>query len=355
MRGETPTSGKLFSYVSLEQRVPKDHPLRPIRRMMDEILANLSPRFEEMYSNVGRPSIPPEFLLRALLLQRLYSVRSERQLMEQLDYNLLFRWFVGLDLDSEVWDATTFTKNRMRMQTSHLADEILAQVVEMASKKGLTSNEHFTVDGTLLEASASQKSFRRKDDDDDLQGSDGRNFHGEKRSNKTHVSRTDPDSRLYRKTNQGEAKLAYLGHAIIENRHGFVVAGCVTHADGHAERRAALSMLETLRGDRITLGADKAYDVKSFVEELRAQGVTPHVAQNNKNRRSSIDGRTTRHAGYAQSQACRYKVERVPAWMKNIALHRKVKHRGKDLVGWLYTLSLAAYNLVKMRNLELAS
>lgn len=274
--------------------------------------------------------------------------------MEQLDYNLLFRWFVGLDLDSEVWDATTFTKNRMRMQKSHLADEILAQVVEMAGKKGLTSHEHFTVDGTLLEACASQKSFRRKDDDDDPKGGDGRDFHGEKRSNKTHASRTDPDSRLYRKTNQGEAKLAYLGHAIIENRHGFVVAGCVTHADGHAERRAALSMLETLRGDRITLGADKAYDVKSFVEELRAQGVTPHVAQNNKNRRSSIDGRTTRHEGYTQSQACRYKVERVPAWMKNIALHRKVKHRGKDLVGWLYTLSLAAYNLVKMRNLEFA-
>ncbi|NJL18690.1 MAG: IS5 family transposase [Nitrospira sp.] len=336
MRGETPTSGKLFSYVSLEQRIPKDHPLRPIRRMMDEVLSNLSPRFDEMYSRTGRPSIPPEFLLRALLVQRLYSVRSERQLMEQLEYNLLFRWFVGLDMDAEVWDATTFTKNRMRMQESNLADEILAQVVEMAGQKGLTSSEHFTVDGTLLEACASQKSFRPKDEDDnEPKGSDGRDFHGEKRSNKTHASRTDPDARLYRKTNQGEAKLAYLGHAIIENRNGFVVAGCVTHADGHAERRAALSMLETLRGDRITLGADKAYDVKSFVEELREQGVTPHVAQNNKNRRSAIDRRTTRHDGYAKSQACRYKVERVPAWTKNIALLRKVKHRGKDLVGWL--------------------
>lgn len=355
MRGETRTSKGLFSYVSLEERVPANHPLRPIRQMTDEALSKLSPRFDEMYARVGRPSIPPEFLLRALLLQLLYSVRSERQLMEQVEYNLLFRWFVGVDMDAKVWAPTTFTKNRTRMLASDIAREFLAQVVEMARQKGLTSSEHFTVDGTTLEAWASQKSFRRKDGNDTPQSGGGRNFHGEKRSNETHASKTDPDARLYRKTTNGEAKLAYLGHSLTENRNGFAVAGCVTHADGYAERTAALDLIETVRGGRITLGADKAYDVKSFVAALREQEVTPHVAQNTTNRRSAIDRRTTHHPGYEMSQSCRHKVERVPAWLKNVAMLRKVKLRGKDLVDWLFVLGLAAFNMVKMRNLEPAT
>ncbi len=353
MRGERLSGGNLFSYVSLEQRVAQDHPLRAIRRMTDEVLAKLSPQFDQMYSKVGRPSIPPEFLLRALLVQRFYSVRSERQLVEQIEYNMLFRWFVGLDIDDEVWDATTFTKNRERMLSSAIAHEFFAEVVEMARQKDLLSSEHFTIDGTLIEAWASQKSFRRKDDDDP---SGGANFHGEERSNETHESRTDPDARLYRKSQGTEAKLAYLGHSLIENRNGFAVAGCVTHADGHAERNAALELVETIPiCGRITLGADKAYDVKAFVEDLRRQGVTPHVVQNMTNRRSAIDGRTTRHEGYAMSLACRHKVERVPAWLKNIAGLRKVKLRSKAAVDWLFVLGLAAFNLVKMRNLEMAT
>ena len=355
MRGEVPSAGKLFSYVSLEQRVPVDHPLRSIRRMTDEVLAALSGQFDEMYSPTGRPSIPPEFLLRSLLLQLLYSVRSERQLMEQLDYNLLFRWFVGLDMDATVWDPTTFTKNRERMLSSDIAREFFAQVVEMARRKGLMSSEHFTVDGTMIEAWASQKSFRRKDGGDDPKSEGGRNFRGERRSNDSHASTTDPDARLYRKSQNSEAKLAYLGHSLIENRNGFAVAGCVTHADGYGERRAAIAMAETIPGGRITLGADKAYDVKSFVEGLREQGITPHVAQNTTNRKSAIDARTTRHQGYEMSQACRHKVERVPAWIKNIASLRKVKLRGQEVVDWLFVLGLAAFNLVKMRNLELAT
>jgi transposase len=355
MRGETTKGEVLFSYVSLEERVPATHPLRPIRSMTDEALLKLSPQFDEMYSRVGRPSIPPEFLLRALLLQLLYSVRSERQLMEQIEYNLLFRWFVGIGMDAKVWAPTTFTKNRTRMLSSDIAREFLAQVVAMARQKGLTSNEHFTVDGTTLEAWASQKSFRRKDGDEPPQSGGGRNFHGEKRSNETHASTTDPDARLYRKTTHGEAKLAYLGHAITENRNGFAVAGCVTHADGFAERAAALELVETIRGGRITLGADKAYDVGSFIAALREQAVTPHVAQNTTNRRSAIDQRTTRHPGYELSQSCRHKVERVPAWLKNVAMLRKVKLRGKELVDWLFVLGLAAFNMVKMRSLVAAT
>jgi transposase len=355
MRGETPKDARLFSYVSLEQRVAADHPLRAVRRMTDEVLGRLSARFDEMYAASGRPSIPPEFLLRALLLQLLYSVRSERQLMEQLDYNLLFRWFVGLDMDDAVWDATTFTKNRERMLAGEIAEEFFSLVVEMARQKRLLSAEHFTVDGTLIEAWASQKSFKRKDGSDS--GSNGgRDFRGEKRSNQTHASTTDPEARLYRRTRNGEAKLAYLGHVVIENRNGFAVAGCVTTADGYGERQAAVEMLAAVPSRRrITLGADKAYDTRAFVAELREQGVVPHVAQNSNGRRSAIDKRTTRHVGYAKSQACRPMVERVPAWLKNTALLRKVKLRGKKLVHWLFVLGLAAYNLVRMRNLELAT
>lgn len=356
MRGETPKDSKLFSYVSLEQRVPADHPLREIRRMTDEVLAQLSGRFDEIYSRVGRPSIPPEHLLRAILLQLLYSVRSERQLMEQLDYNMLFRWFVGLDLDDEIWNPTTFTKNRDRMLEGDIAREFFTAVVEMARQKGLLSSEHFTVDGTMIEAWASHKSFRRKDGGGDPGPDGGRYFQGEKRSNETHASTTDADARLYRKTHHGEAKMAYLGHVVIENRNGLAVAGCVTRADGFGERAAALEMMPTVPGrSRITLGADKGYDVRSFVGELRQQGVTPHVAQNTTNRRSAIDIRTTRHPGYAQSQSCRPKIERVPAWLKNVAKLGKVKLRGRPRVDWLFVMGLAVFNLVRIRNLAVAT
>jgi transposase len=354
MRGDTPRDRPMFSYVMPEERVPKDHPLRPIRRMADTVLERLSAHFDELYSQVGRPSIPPEFLMRALLLQLLYSIRSERMLMEQLDYNLLFRWFVGLEMDDEVWNHATFSKNRERMLSGDIAREFFYEVTELARKQKLLSDEHFTVDGTLLEAWASQKSFRRKDGGDPPSGK-ARDFRGEPRSNETHQSTTDPEARLYRRTHHGEAKLSYLGHVLIENRNGFAVGGCVTQANSYAERDAALAMLEELPiHHRITLGADKAYDVKSFVEALREQEVTPHVTQNTAGRRSAIDSRTTRHPGYGQSQACRPRVERVPAWLKNIALLRKVRFRGREKIDWIYMLGLAAYNLVRMRSLEVA-
>jgi transposase len=348
MRGEAKSQGAAFSYVSLEQRVPADHPLRPIRRMVDEALAKLSPVFDEMYSEVGRPSIPPEYLLRALLLQMLYSVRSERLLMEQLTYNLLFRWFVGLGMDDPVWVPTVFTKNRDRLLAGDVAQEFLAEVVAMARREKLLSDEHFTVDGTLLEAWASQKSFQRKDG---TPPSEPGNFRGEKRSNQTHASRTDPEARLFRRSNGSEAKLAYLGHVVVDNRHRLAVAGCVTQANGYAEREAAVDLIEQIPGQRITLGADKAYDTADFVAALRANDVIPHVAQNTKNRRSAIDGRTTRHEGYRISQALRALIEQVPSWLKNVAPLRKVRLRGTERVGWSFTLGLAAYNLVRMRTL----
>lgn len=354
MRGDTPRDRQMFSYITLEDRVPKDHPLRPIRQMTEVVLQRLSPCFDELYSQVGRPSIPPEFLLRALLLQLLYSVRSERMLMEQLDYNLLFRWFVGLEMDDEVWNHATFSKNRERMLSGDIAREFFHEVTQLARQRKLLSDEHFTVDGTLLEAWASQKSFRRKDGGEPPSDG-GRDFRGEARSNETHQSRTDPEARLYRRTHHGEAKLSYLGHVLIENRNGLVVGGCVTQANSYAEREAALAMIEEIPGSqRITLGADKAYDVRSFVEALREQEVTPHVTQNTSRRRSAIDGRTTRHAGYVQSQACRPRVERVPAWLKNIALLRKVRYRGREKIDWIFLLGLAAYNLVRMRSLGVA-
>jgi transposase len=351
MRGDTPRDRPMFSYVMLEERVPEDHPLRPIRQMTDAVLQRLSPMFDDLYSQIGRPSIPPEFLLRALLLQLLYSVRSERMLMEQLNYNLLFRWFVGLEMDDEVWNHATFSKNRERMLSGDVAREFFYEVTQLARKQKLLSDEHFTVDGTLLEAWASQKSFRRKDGGDPPSG-DGRDFRGEPRSNETHQSTTDPEARLYRRTHHGEAKLSYLGHVLIENRNGLAVSGCVTQANSYAEREAALAMVEEIPSShRITLGADKAYDVRSFVEALRDQKVTAHVTQNTSGRRSAIDGRTTRHAGYGQSQACRPRVERVPAWLKNIALLRKLHYRGREKIDWIFVLGLAAYNLVRMRTL----
>ena len=305
MRGTDERSESLFSYVSCEARVPADHPLRPIRAIVDEALEVMSPAFEGLYSKIGRPSIPPEKLLRALLLQAFYSVRSERQLMEQLDYNLLFRWFVGLSMDAPVWDVTVFTKNRERLLAGDVAGKFLATVLGQPRVKALLSDEHFSVDGTLIEAWASVKSFRPKDGSGEPPGpgrNGDRDFHGEKRSNETHASTSDPEARLYRKGNGQPAKLAFMGHALMENRHALVVDVRLTAATGLAEREAAVSMVEAIPGrHRITVGADKAYDTKDFVANMRELGAAPHVAQNTSNRRSAIDGRTTRHPGYAVS------------------------------------------------------
>jgi transposase len=354
MRGEETQQSSAFSYVSAEERIPADHPLRAIRRMTDAVLEGLGPIFEELYSSTGRPSIPPERLLRALLLQALYTIRSERLLMEQLNYNFLFRWFVGMDLDEKVWAPTVFTKNRDRLLDGDVAGQFFSAVVDLARQKRLLSDEHFTVDGTMIEAWAGQKSFRRKDGKPP-QGPHG-DFRGEKRSNETHASTTDPDARLFRRTHHGEAKLSYMGHVVTENRNGLAIAGCLTQANGFAERAAALELVESIpKGRRITLGADKGYDTAGFVAALRERGVTPHVSQNNNGRRSAIDGRTTRHLGYRISQALRPMIERVPAWLKNIAGQRKTKHRGVDRVGWNFLFALAAYDLVRIRKLEAAT
>jgi transposase len=348
----------MFSYVSPERRVPKDHPLRPIREMVDAALKELSPRFEAIYSRVGRPSIPPEKLLRALLLQVFYTIRSERLLMEQLDYNLLFRWFVGLEMDDAVWDATVFTKNRQRLLDGEIAGEFFNKVLSQARAKKLLSDEHFSVDGTLIEAWASQKSFRPKDGDGATGGGtdSGRNveadFHGHKRKNDTHESTSDPESRLYKKSAGAEAKLAFLGHVLMENRNGLVVNARLTEASGYAERDAALEMVAELpEGGRITLGADRGFDEARFVDALRASGVTPHVSQK---KTSALDGRTTRHRGYELSLRARKRIEEIFGWMKTIGVMRKTRHRGKRRVGWMFTLTAAAYNLVRMRNLAVA-
>jgi len=356
MRGSAPRTDSLFSYLSPAQRVPKDHPLRSVRQIADAALAELSPRFSAMYATTGRPSIPPEHLLRALLLQALFSVRSERLLMEQLEYNLLFRWFVGIGMDEEVWDATVFSKNRERLLKADVAAEFFRAVVDQAQQRGLTSDDHFTVDGTLIEAWAGLKSFRRKDGkgnkpDDNDPGNPTINFHGEKRRNDTHQSTTDPESKLYRKSFGQEAKLCFLGHVVMENRNGLAVAGKLTTAGGRAEVDAALELLrEVPRSQRrVMLGADKAYDMRDFVEGTRAVKVTPHVAQ--KARYSGIDGRVTRHPGYAVSQRMRKRVEEIFGWLKSVALMRKTRHRGSQRVGWMFTFALAAYNIVRMRNL----
>jgi transposase len=349
----------MFSYLSPEMRVRKDHPLRAIRAMVDEVLSQLSRRFDGMYATVGRPSIAPEKLLRAQLLQMLYSIRSERLLMEEMDYNLLFRWFVGLNADDEVWDATTFTKNRDRLLEADVAQEFLAQVVAQAQAKGLTSDEHFTVDGTLLEAWASAKSFQPKEakaGPPDDPGNPTVNFRGEKRSNETHASKTDPDALLARKSEGKESKLSYSGNLLVENRNGLIVDAEVFQANGTAERDAALIMLEQIPGTKpVTVGGDKGFDTLGFVEECRNLRVVPHVAQNLGRRGgSAIDGRTTRHAGYAVSQRKRKRIEECFGWLKTIALMRKVRHRGVCKVNWVFTLACAAYNLVRMRNLAAA-
>lgn len=325
--------------------------------MADAALAKMSPRFDAMYASTGRPSIPPEKLLRAQLIQMLYSVRSERLLMEEIDYSVLFRWFVGMNLDEPVWDPTVFTKNRERLLEGDVARAFLAEVVRQAREEGLMSDEHFTVDGTLIEAWASLKSFRRKGEKEaappDDPGNPTVNFRGEKRSNETHESTTDPDAKLARKGEGKEAKLSYSGNLLVENRHGLIVNAEVFEANGTAERDAALVMLEQLPGTgRVTVGADKAYDTADFVAECRGLKVTPHVAQN-QNRRggSALDGRTTRHAGYTLSQRKRKRIEESFGWLKTIALLRKVRHRGIFKVGWVFTFAAAAYNLVRMRNL----
>ena len=354
MRGEDQQQNHIFSYLSPEARVRKDHPLRVIRVMVDEVLSQLSRRFATMYARVGRPSIAPEKLLRAQLLQMLYSIRSERLLMEEMDYNLLFRWFVGLNADEEVWDATTFTKNRDRLLEAEVAKEFLAQVVAQARAKGLTSDEHFTVDGTLLEAWASAKSFQPKDKKQPpAPGNPTVDFRGEKRSNETHQSKTDPEALLARKGTGKESKLSYSGNLLVENRHGLIVDAEVFQANGTAERHAALIMLEQIEGKQpVSVGGDKGFDTRDFVKECRHMGVVPHVAQNLARRGgSAIDGRTTRHAGYALSQRKRKRIEECFGWLKTIALLRKVRHRGVCKVHWIFTLACAAYNLVRMRNL----
>ncbi len=346
----------MFSYLSPEQRVRKDHPLRGVRAMTDEILERMSPLFDAMYAEGGRPSIPPEKLLRAQLLQMLYSVRSERLLMEEIDYSILYRWFVGLNLDEQVWDATSFTKNRDRLLEAAVAKEFLAQVVERARAAGLISDEHFTVDGTLLEAWASLKSFRAKDKQDappDDPGNPTVDFHGQERSNETHQSKTDPDALLARKGKGKEAKLSYNGNLLVENRNSLIVNAELLQANGRAERDAALLMLEQVPGDsRITVGGDKGFDTAEFVDQCRHMNVTPHVAQNDGRRGgSAIDARTTRHAGYDVSQKKRKRVEECFGWLKDIALLRKLKHRGLFRVAWIFTFAAAAYNLVRMRKL----
>ncbi len=367
MRGEDGSSGSLFSYVDLEARVPATHPLRVIRGIVNDVLGSLSLEFAALYSPTGRPSIPPEQLLRALLLQAFYSIRSERQLMEQLEFNLLFRWFVGLGIDDAVWDASTFCHNRDRLLEAEVSALLLRGVVEHRKVRRLISRDHFSVDGTLIEAWASMKSFRPKggDDGDAPSGRNAeRDFRGETRSNKSHASTTDPDARLYRKGAGKESRLCYMGHALMENRNGLVVSGALSRASGRAEREAALEMLGRHRAGRrritpkrMTLAADKAYDVTPFVGDLRARGVTPHIAidghltKTGKRRKTAIDGRTTRHAGYAVSQRCRKRIEEVFGWIKSSAGQAKTKFRGRDRVASQFILALAAYNLIRLPRL----
>jgi transposase len=351
MRGADDQSSELFSYVSPEARVRPDHPLRAIRALTDTIFAELSPRFEAMYSRIGRPSIPPEQLLRALVLQTLYTIRSERLLMEEIDYSILFRWFIGLSLDEPVWVPTTFTKNRDRLLAGDVAAAFFDAVVDQARAADLLSDEHFTVDGTQLEAWASLKSFTRRDagpsDPPDDPGNPTVDFHGERRSNATHVSTTDPDAQLFKKADGQKSVLAYLGHVLMDNRHGLIVNACATAATGTAEREAAVLMLTAGRPPR-TLGADKAYDAASFVASVRAAGVTPHFAQK---KYSAIDRRTTRPPGYAISQRKRKLVEQAFGWMKTVGLLRKLRHRGGERVDWVFTFTAATYNLVRLRTL----
>ncbi len=358
MRGVKDSEEGMFSYISPEQRVPKTHPLRPIREMVERAMTEMWAKLEGLYSSTGRPSIPPESLLKALLLQIFYSIRSERQLMEQMDYNLLFRWFVGLSMDDPVWDHSTFSKNRDRFLQTDLAESFFRSILAQADEAHLLSEDHFSVDGTLIEAWASMKSVRPKDQSpDEPPKGGGRNgtvdFRGQKRRNETHASTTDPEAKLFRKGKGKETKLCYMGHVLIENRNGLVVNSRLTQASGKAEREAATDMICDLKGQhRITLAADKGYDAKEFVHDLRDLEATPHLAQNNTNRRSAIDGRTTRHKGYKISQRFRKRIEEVFGWAKTVGNIRKVKHRGVKKVALNFTLAVSAYNLVRMKNLR---
>jgi transposase len=355
MRGDDQHQDAMFSYISPEARVPQDHPLRVIRQLVDGMLADLSPEFDRLYASTGRPSVPPEKLLRALLLQVLYTVRSERLLMEQLDYNLLFRWFVGLSMDDPIWDPTTFTKNRQRLLDGDIAQRFFERVLTQARAQGLLSDDHFTVDSTLIEAWASLKSFRCKDDPagpPDDPGNPTVNFRGEQRRNDTHASTTDPEARLYRKGPGREAKLCYMGHVLMENRHGLVIQAQVTVATGTAERETGLALAKGVAKRRHkTLGADKSYDTADFVQGLRDLTITPHVAQNTSGRGSAIDARTTRHPGYAISQRKRKRIEEIFGWLKTVGLIRKTRHRGEPKVNWMFVFATAIYNLVRIRNL----
>ena len=357
MRGLDERTGALFSYVDLEARVRGDHPLRAIRIIVNEALCALERDFAALYDRAGRPSIAPEKLLRAMLLQAFYSIRSERQLMERLEFDLLFRWFVGLGVDDPVWDHSTFSKNRDRLLEGDLAAKLLSAVLAQPRVKRLLSSEHFSVDGTLIEAWASMKSFKPKDGSGEPPSGGGRNpdadFRGERRSNETHASTTDPQARLYRKGMGKEATLCFMGHALMENQSGLVVGACLTPADGQAERVAALALIEPFadRPRAITLGADKGFDAQDFVNELRAMKVTPHVAQNTSGRRSAIDRRTTRHAGYAMSQRARKRIEEAFGWIKTVAGQGKTRFRGVERVGLAFTFAAAAYNLVRLPRL----
>jgi transposase len=356
MRGNDGVAGSLFSYVDLEKRVRPDHPLRTIRGIVNSTLKDLSAEFDALYSPFRRESIPPERLLRALLLQAFYSIRSERQLVERIEFDLLFRWFVGLGVDDLVWDATTFTKNRDRLLAGDVAMKFLAAVLAQPKVKALLSTEHFSVDGTLLEAWASVKSFRPKDGSGpppDAGRNGEQDFHGQKRSNETHASTTDPDGRLYPKGRGKESKLSFMGHALMENRNGLIVGAVATRASGHAERLAALHLMEphAERAARVTLAGDKGFDIQDFVAELREINVTPHIAQNISGRRSAIDGRTTRHPSYEVSLRIRKRIEEAFGWAKTVAGLRKARHRGLPKIDWQFTFAMAAYNLVRLPKL----
>ena len=359
MRGTREQQSTMFSYVSQEDRIPHDHPLRTIRRLVEPILVSMSPEFARLYAANGRPSIPPEQLLLALLLQTLYTIRSERLLMEELNYNLLFRWFVGLTMDDAVWNHSVFSKNRDRLLDGDIAAVFMSRVIDLAREKDLLSDEHFTIDGTLIEAWASHKSFKKRDGSDDAPPKDDPSnptvdFHGEKRSNATHQSTTDPEARMMRKGQGKEAKLSFMGHILMDNRFGLARDTSYTLATGMAEREVGVDFVDALRQEKegpVTLGGDKNYDTRDFVEDMRLRGVTPHVAQNDTNRSSAIDGRTTRHAGYDISQWKRKLVEEIFGWLKTIGLMRKTRFKGVRRGGWMFTFAIAVYDLVRIKNL----
>jgi transposase len=357
MRGHDSQTEAIFAYVTPESFVPKTHPLRAIRAMADEALKGMDKLFDSMYATTGRDSIPPEKLLKAQLLMILYSIRSNRQLVEQIRYNFLYRWFLGMGLEEKVWDHSSFSTNHERLIGSDVAAEFLSRVLAQAERKHLLSREHFTVDGTLIEAWASIKSFKPKDGPPSLGG--GKNetvdFKGKKLKNDTHASVTDPDARLYRKGKTKESKLCYQGHTLMENRSGLIVKTQVTTASGTGEREAAKTMVKKLPRTtrRISLGGDKGYDTADFVKELRSLKITPHVAQNDTNRKSAIDGRTTKHPNYAISQKIRKRIEEGFGWMKTVGRIRKTMYRGIEKIAWQLDLHAAAYNLVRMKNLGL--